>query len=70
MIDDEFAAIAVEVGNMDVGKWDTAIVPTDQKPARVIRITFERGVSIIHPRHTNQENALVAVLLKRLPEME
>ena len=62
---DGFGAIAVEVGKMDDGKWSEVIV-SDDKPARVLRVGFDRQVYIIRPRGTQLETELIDFLQRYL----
>lgn len=57
--------IIVEVGNMDDAKWEE-LASTDGKPVRVLRVGFDRSISLLHPRHTEFEGDLLNVLSQGL----
>lgn len=65
--DDRVGPIIVEVGQMIDGKWDF-VIEKDDKPVRVLRISFDRFGGILNPRNTEFEKELLAVL-QMLPAM-
>lgn len=58
MLEDDAGPVMVEVGNMKDGKWNH-LEWEDGLPVRVLRIGFDRSVSLIRPRRTQLETAYV-----------
>jgi hypothetical protein len=53
--------IVVEVGERKDEKWKD-LASTDGKPVRVLRVGFDRTVTLEHARHTQFEGDLLKVL--------
>jgi len=60
MIQDGYGVIPVEVGHMPAGKWDWLISDVDNTPVRVLRVDFDRHAYLLHPRHTQIEDDMMA----------
>ena len=59
---DGHPVIMLEVGTMKDGKWGHFFYATDDKPARVLRVGFDRVVHSLHDRQTFREQAFYGFL--------
>jgi hypothetical protein len=55
---DGYGVIPVEVGSMRSGKW-SAVMTTDDKPIRVLRVDFDLTIWVLRPRNTSFEKQLL-----------
>jgi len=61
-LDDGFPCMILEVGRMQDGKWSHLGYDIDKKPARVLRVGFDRHAYMLHQRDTERERAFFSFL--------
>ena len=59
---DGYGLIPVEVGRMSTSRWEWLYCPADDRPVRVLRVTFERACALLHPRGTQFERDMLECL--------
>ena len=64
-VEDNGGPIAVEIGRMKDGKWETCFGP-DGLPIRILRIGFDRSCWLLNPRNTEIEDLLFNFVCFRL----
>ena len=68
-VEDNGGPIAVEIGRMKDGKWETCFGP-DGLPIRILRIGFDRSCWLLNPRNTEIEDLLFNFVRFRLTSLQ